>query len=917
MPLDVRQFWQLLAKSQLYSVEQVRKFASELNSVSAIDPTTVAKTLVEESAITKYHAKILLAGRPGPFVFGDYLVIGADSTSHICNRFRAKHRETGHPVILEFLDELKMPEDANLSNLAATISSLSRHSHPSLAKCYEFVELPSHQFSVHASPTGPSLARILEEGKSIPIGKSVRWIHNATQAVSCLHQSGIAHGNISLDSIFVAGDSQLAAFPFAMFVATESQNIYDATSKDLRDLGVVLLNLLMGKSPDRLTTPDAIATLPGIPGINDAVIEIVKRMVAERPTQFESARDAATTIAKLLPARVPQPAKSHKTTATFLRAIDRKKDRSDKKTSGELRQIASVTPKVADAPAINAPKPTHRIHRRDNWIVTVSLVTIPLLLVAIALISLLRTPAPQPNWSTAAAGDADTSTGPNQEIGQARADGGGSHAYPQDDGQSLWATPTNGNPIDFSFVPAGTQMLIYARPQEILESDEGDRVFRALGPRFLASISEWQSKNQIDATTISALLIAVTLDINNAPQIVTRVDLAANAPDGSKWSRIAGETVPNGTLSVDGDDACLRVSNLVAESTRSEAQPEVENASGSAQRIIIGPKPIVDQLARSETFTPNLRREFEDLLTVSDESMHFTMLLAPNFLLADGKQIIPAAYSKLPNQIDTFFGPGVRALMFSSHFAADTSFFELRLESTAESKRRIREQVPNKFATLSDTLMPAFTSAASDIYWRTLAERMPSMIDFVASNLRTTMDGTQFVLNASLPETAAHNLVLGTELAAAWSGSSDASVRTPTVELSIEEVLNGNMSFAVNQQSLEFAVRDFSSQISDSMPGAANFVVKIVGADLQLDGITRNQQIRGLNETDKTVAELLTILCQRANPVTAATANHPDQKLVWVVAADPDNPNNRCVLLTTRQAASVKGFELPVVFRSE
>lgn len=50
-----------------------------------------------------------------------------------------------------------------------------------------------------------------------------------------------------------------------------------------------------------------------------------------------------------------------------------------------------------------------------------------------------------------------------------------------DDGRTLWASPTAGEPIDLSLVPSESGLFLYARPQALLATAEGRRVWRALG----------------------------------------------------------------------------------------------------------------------------------------------------------------------------------------------------------------------------------------------------------------------------------------------------------------------------------------------------------------------------------------------------------------------------------------------------
>jgi len=65
--------------------------------------------------------------------------------------------------------------------------------------------------------------------------------------------------------------------------------------------------------------------------------------------------------------------------------------------------------------------------------------------------------------------------------------------------------------------------------------------------------------------------------------------------------------------------------------------------------------------------------------------------------------------------------------------------------------------------------------------------------------------------------------------------------------------------------------------------------IVLLGADLEKDGITKNQ---------------------RPGPGPA----DPNCKLVWVVASDPDNPTQQAILITTRAAAEKKSYQLPDSF---
>jgi archaeosine-15-forming tRNA-guanine transglycosylase len=192
------------------------------------------------------------------------------------------------------------------------------------------------------------------------------------------------------------------------------------------------------------------------------------------------------------------------------------------------------------------------------------------------------------------------------------------------------------------------------------------------------------------------------------------------------------------------------------------------------------------------------------------------------------------------------------------------------------------------------------------------------MVSFLHEHTRIGVDGNHAVVNSTLPLVAAHNLVFGGEMMLASTPGMAVTTTGPPTKAgpkTIEEVLESRMSISFDQDSLEFSMRNVVDEVRSSYQLSFEFGIKIMGDDLKLDGITRNGQIRDFAQENKTVAEVLTAMVMKANPVTTVKVpNEKDQKLLWVIAPDPDNPSNRIVLITTRQIADLK-YTLPEVFR--
>ena len=206
-----------------------------------------------------------------------------------------------------------------------------------------------------------------------------------------------------------------------------------------------------------------------------------------------------------------------------------------------------------------------------------------------------------------------------------------------------------------------------------------------------------------------------------------------------------------------------------------------------------------------------------------------------------------------------------------------------------------------------------------DPFWRRVAFRLPSMLRFVVEQTRWGVDRGQFVLNGVLPGVAAHNLTFAADmlLTAHPEGSPPERPSGVPPPRTIEEVLAAKISLRFDQESLESAMQSVVQEVQSTYPDSpAKFAVRILGDDLKLDGITRNQQIRAFAQENKTVGEVLTALVMRANPVTTVRSpSEQDQKLLWVVAPDPDDASRSVVLVTTRQVAAGK-YTLSNVFQS-
>src|SRR3954453_10980002 len=103
--MSLSDFWKLVADSRLLSVAQVKRLAADFQQEKPPSEQTVktaAQWLLDMRAITKYQAQVLLAGKPGPFFFGDYKVYERIDRGRLVGCFRAVHSASKYCVVLRF-----------------------------------------------------------------------------------------------------------------------------------------------------------------------------------------------------------------------------------------------------------------------------------------------------------------------------------------------------------------------------------------------------------------------------------------------------------------------------------------------------------------------------------------------------------------------------------------------------------------------------------------------------------------------------------------------------------------------------------------------------------------------------------------------------------------------------------------------
>jgi hypothetical protein len=464
-----------------------------------------------------------------------------------------------------------------------------------------------------------------------------------------------------------------------------------------------------------------------------------------------------------------------------------------------------------------------------------------------------------------------------------------------DDGKTLWESPTHGRPLKLAYLPPGCQIILAVRPADFAAQPDAEKVVTTLGPIGVRVVQFVKKTVDIPLRDVEQLLVGwqVTHEGNWETALVVGAtpEATAKAFDAQRANAAAEQNDDEGYL-VAGDRAYWR--------------PKL--AEGRV--LVIASQSTIGDILDLAGNPPPLRRDVERLLAQTDASRHVTLLIVPSFLFNDGAGIFSGEISRLRDPLFWFLGDDISAAALSLHWG-DDFFVELTAVPTLDlPANKMADQLAQRLAKSHERMASYVSALAPNEYSRAVVTRFPEMVRTLAAYTRHRANRDHVVLRSYLPAAAGQNLLMGAELTLAEGGAG--STMGTTVEAnsqkSVRERLQQKTSLRFTKDTLETALKMLAADIG------AEIIIR--GPDLQLDGITKNQSF-GIDLADKPAEEILVQILRLANPDKTATGpSDPKQKLVYVVRPKVSG-GPEVVFVTTRAAAKKRGDSIPTVFSAK
>lgn len=954
MAITDEQFWHLAAKSGLLTSERCIALAKQARKHADIAPegdtAALAAWLVSSKVLSQYQASLLLSGKPGPFLYGEYQVFDRIPRGRLKGVFRAIHRPTQHVVFLRFLSGPASEDPKVMGAVAQRTAAAAKLRHASLSRCYHLGTHKRQKFIACEALQGQSLAEYLTRKRTLPALEACRIASCCAQALSEMHEQDLVHTNVRTANIWLLPDGRvkLLQLPLGIDPMLEPKVVSASLSRaagallktgaepapgvvrrleylapemvtgnaaldvgaDIYALGCTLYTMLCGQTPplgiEAIAQKLRFRADREIPPLDDVnanvprpVAKLISFMLARDPASRYQA--AAHVVEAMKPfageddnlAEPPSPQ-----ALAYQQWLDQGGaeaeavqvlDSSDIDAFDDDDQAAQLPTPAAG----NIPLSTDFTPRRKSGGKGLAVAAIMAMLLAVGgAVYWFQSGGTTP---TAATSGSDPASQDGASHGAASPSGGAGSSDTSEAaitpmirsplGPPLWESPTLGEPLDLSYLPPGVQIVFSLRPAAMIAHPEGDKLIDALGPW-----GDYLRKDLVDAAgvplaNIEQATIGLLDNSPNPPNLAWVI----RTTEPIAWEQRLDQWEGGETFELSGQKVFQR-DGVVYFAPR----------SGKDRQLVVAPRQAAEEIIAASGQAPRLRSELEILAEHSDADRMINVLFTPNFLFTGGKALFADEAESLKRPIADFLGPEARGGLLSLHLD-DDCFIELRLHASAdrlplvmgkEWRERVHE-IPSRVSSHVWSLNPS-------PYSQKVLAQLPRMTEMFEKYTRAAVEGRETILRCYLPAEGAHNLALATRLALMETSGAPVVVQSTSTEpaMSIQEKLAQPYALTIPRGPLDQAVAQVSRDLGVE--------IVILGSDLQLEGITKNQSF-AIGVEDSTFGEVLREILKLANP---------DGKLVYVIQPNAEG-GPEVLQITTRASATARGDELPPEFNSE
>lgn len=311
-------FMRRLRRSGLLPAEQMRQAYDA--AAETADGRELGQLLVARKVLTRFQARMLLAGRTEGFFLGQYKILEPIGQGGMGRVFKAEHVGMGRLVALKLLSPDLVQTERARQLFDREVKLVARLQHPHIVTAYDADHQQGRYFLVLEYVDGPDLQTLVRREGPLPIGVACELIRQAALGLQYAHELGMVHRDIKPSNLLVQRTNPLGPGPLVKILDFGLARL-SAADEAIDDPSVPLDRRTVIGTPDYISPEQArdwrtvdirsdlyslgctfyflLTGRPPFPGGN--ALQKLVRQVTERPTPVTELRpDVPAPVVEIL-----------------------------------------------------------------------------------------------------------------------------------------------------------------------------------------------------------------------------------------------------------------------------------------------------------------------------------------------------------------------------------------------------------------------------------------------------------------------------------------------------------------------------------------------------------------------------------------------------------------------------------------
>ena len=202
-PAQVQDLIELIRKSGVLS-------PAEISTLPTLpdNPMQAATILVQQGVLTKFQARMLLAGKSRGFRLGNYIIREQIGTGGMGSVYLAEHQDIKRKVAVKVLNLAAAENRLSLERFLREAKTAASLDHPNIVKLFDVARDGETRYLVMEYIEGLTLEEMIKTGQ-VPTARAVDYIIQAAMGLQHAYERGIVHRDIKPANLIVGKDEVL------------------------------------------------------------------------------------------------------------------------------------------------------------------------------------------------------------------------------------------------------------------------------------------------------------------------------------------------------------------------------------------------------------------------------------------------------------------------------------------------------------------------------------------------------------------------------------------------------------------------------------------------------------------------------------------------------------------------------------